>query len=152
MLRTFIKNTTGDVVSVRLSVSTRGMRPKLRSASMHIVQALGLRLSWRLQELLSQSVLKAVVATDTDQSSFKMAIRNSHPEAAYKNPQAVLKGEGHCEAHHMEAKVPSKSEEHVFVGAFSTSCMLNRVWSDKLTFPFIFLVSCWKKRWQHASL
>ena len=121
MLRIFIKLTIGDVVFVPFSVSTRGMRPKLRSASVHVVQALGLRLSWRLPELLSQNVLKAVVTTDTDQSAFKMAIRNSHPEDVYKNPQVVLKGDGHCEAHHMEAKVPGKSEEHVFAGAFSAS-------------------------------
>ena len=83
-----------------------------------------------LQELLSQSVLKAVVATGTDQSAFKMAIRNSHPEVAYKNPQFVLKREGHCEAHHMEAKVPGESEEHVFVHVFLTIRTFSRELSE----------------------
>ena len=40
----------------------------------------------------------------------------------------------------MEAKVSAKNEENVFACAFSASCMSGRDLSDKLTFPFIFLV------------
>ena len=59
--------------------------------------------------------MKAFVVTDTDQSAPKTAIQNSHPVVAYKNPQDVMKGEGHCEVHHIEANVSAKNEEHVFV-------------------------------------
>ena len=77
--------------------------------------SLSVFLSVCLQGLCPQDVLKAVVVTDTDQSALKTAIQNSHPAVAYKNPQDVLKGEGHCEVHHMGAKVSAKNEEHVFV-------------------------------------
>ena len=77
------------------------------------------------------------MVTDTDQSALKTATQNSHPVVAYKNPQDVLKGEGRCEVHLMEAKVSAKNEEHVFACAFSTSCMAGRHLSDMLTFPFI---------------
>ena len=63
------------------------------------------------------------------------------------NPRITLgqsadrsRGEGRGGVHHMEAKVSAKNEENVFACAFSTSCMSGRDLSDKLTFPFIFLV------------
>ena len=86
-----------------------------------------------------QDAMKAFVVTDTDQSAPKTAIQNSHPVVVYKNTQDVMKGEGHCEVHHMEAKVSTQNEENVFACAFSTSCMSGRDLSDKLTFPFISL-------------
>ena len=84
--------------------------------------------------------MKAVVVTDTDQSAPKTAIQNWHPVVAYKNPQDVLKGEGRCAVHHMEAKVSAKNEENVFACVFSASCLSGRDLSDKLTFPLVFLV------------
>ena len=52
--------------------------------------------------------MKAVVVTDTDQSALKTAIQNTHPVFVYKNPQDVLKGEGHCEVHHMVGESASQ--------------------------------------------
>ena len=87
---------------------------------------------------MSARCFEGNVVTDTDQSALKTATQNSHPVVAHKNLQDVLKGEGRCEVHNMEAKASTEHQEHVFAYASSASCMAGRDLSDKLTSPFYF--------------
>ena len=84
----------------------------------------------------TQATLQVWSTAETDPDSLKLTIQTCKPEAAFKNPEDVITGKGHCEVHPMLSDVPPKDEGHIFPGAFVCAPFLRRGENRRCKIPW----------------